>query len=105
MISKNLYSRTCEQITIIMKERIETNDLERRTNAQIDLARFRSAGGKLASTFLELLPKRASFEMRPLLMPSHLFTIALRLRMGTNQDPDIGNGRRCRCKEEKKRIH
>ena len=43
----------------------------------------------MASTYLELIPKESRFEMRSLLMPTHLSNIALRLRMGTDQHMQI----------------
>jgi hypothetical protein len=53
----------------------------------------------MASTYLELIPKESRYDMKALLMPTHLFNIALRLRMGVDQQPDKSNEGRCRCKE------
>ena len=100
MFSKNLHSRTRQTLTRILIERTKTTNAAEAVLAKRNLARFRSAGGKMASRFLELIPKQSRFERRPLLMPPHLFSIALRLRMGVDLDSTNGNGGRCICREK-----
>ena len=46
----------------------------------------------MGSAYLELIPKEPRFEMQPLLLPTHLFSISMRLRMGMEQQSDKANG-------------
>lgn len=99
-ISLNLHSRIKQQIEWVMEDRTKSTNKIYRLEAQRDLARFKSAGGDMGATYLELVPKESRFEMKPLLLPSHLFNISMRLRMGMEQQSDKANGGRCRCKEK-----
>ena len=85
-----------------MEDRTKTTDKMCRIEAQRDLARFKSAGGDMGATYLELVPKEPRFEMQPLLLQSHLSNISMRLRMGMEQQSDKANGGRCRCKEKQR---
>ena len=68
--------------------------------ARQDKTRFVSAGGRMASAWLSIPPKADRFATSPVRFPGHLFSIALRVRMGLSV-PAASRGGRCRCKQTK----
>ena len=102
LLASNLNSRISQQVMKIMEEKTKEKGLsiEDRNEAKRQVARIRSAGGKLAYQWMDLPPKRSRFEIKPIQFPGHLFDIALRLRMGVPLDPMQANQGRCWCKEK-----
>ena len=71
---------------------------EDRKIAKWQLARFLSAGGKMAYHWLGILPRQARHTIKPIAFPGHLFKIALQYRCGLKCVPTQSEGARCHCK-------
>ena len=69
--------------------------------AKMQYARFVSAGGKMASRWLDLPPRESRLPKAPLFFPNHLFRIALQYRSGLQCVPDQVVGTQCKCKCKK----
>ena len=95
----NAHSRIKRQVQREIQRQIEDASTRAQcTEAKFQYARFVSAGGKMASRWLDLPPRESRLSKVPLFFPSHLFRIALQYRSGLQCVPDQVVGTQCKCK-------